>query len=38
MSKYEYFLIGTRVNVSYTRVLAFFKVKPSRGTNNSSFL
>ena len=32
------FLIGTRVNVGFDRVLAFFKVKPSRGTNNSSLL
>ena len=32
------FQIGTRVNVSFTRVLALFKVKPSRGTNNSSLL
>ena len=32
------FQIGTRVNVSFTRVIAFFKVKPSRGSNNSSLL
>ena len=32
------FQIGTRVNVSSTRVIAFFKVKPSRGSNNSSLL
>ena len=32
------FQIGTRVNASFSRVIAFFKVKPSRGTNNSSLL
>ena len=30
--------IGTRVNVSFTRVIAFLKVKPTRGTNNSNLL
>ena len=32
------FQIGTRINVSFTHVIAFFKVKPSCGTNNSSLL
>ena len=32
------FQIGTCVNVSSTCVIAFFKVKPSRGSNNSSLL
>ena len=32
------FQIGTRVNVSFTRVIAFLKIKPTRGTNNSSLL
>ena len=33
------FQMGTRVNVSFTRVLAFFKVKPSRlADRNNSLL